>query len=65
MKNKKKMKKFRVLVREVHVQWVEIESTSEEEAKDRVQQGEGEIVEGSLEYSHTLDSDTWTVEEIE
>ena len=42
---------------------VEIEAGSEEEAIKLVSKGEGVFLDNSLEYSHTLDPDTWTVEE--
>lgn len=62
---KKKMKKFTVQVREVHIQPYEIEAKDEQEAIAIVQAGGGEIIEGGFEYSHTLDSGDWTVEEVE
>jgi hypothetical protein len=58
------MKKFRVLVREVHIQPTIIEADSKEEALKKVFDGEGELDTQGFEYSHTLDTDTWTVEEI-
>ena len=62
---KKKMKMFEVKVREVHVQPYSIEAKTKEEAIAIVQAGGGEIIEGGFEYSHTLDSENWTVEEVE
>lgn len=47
------MKKFRVLVREVHVSTMEVEAETREEAIANVQEGEGEEI--SLEYGHTPD----------
>lgn len=38
-----------------------VEATSAEEAKQMVSKGEGEEI--NLEYSHTLDSNNWKVEE--
>ena len=57
------MPEYRVKVREVHVQDVIVTADSPEEATAKVQEGEGLYVDNSLEYSHTLDPDTWTVEE--
>ena len=59
----KKMKRFRVMVREVHVQGVLVDAESEEDAKIKVAEGEGDYEDNSLEFSHSCDSDTWTVEE--
>lgn len=56
-------KKFIVFVREVYVQQVLVEAESENEAIKKVRFGEGDHLDNSLEYSHTLDSDTWTAEE--
>lgn len=53
-------KKFTVLVREVHVSHREVEADSEAEALEKVAGGEGD--ETFLEYSHTLDTNTWQVE---
>ena len=57
------MKKYIVGMREIHIQNVEIEAESPEEAIERVADGEGDFVDNSLEYSHTLNTDTWTVKE--
>lgn len=57
------MKKYIVNIREVHLQPIEIEAESPEEAIRLVQDGDGEGDYTNGEYSHTLDSDTWTVEE--
>lgn len=61
-KNKKEQggimpKVFIVVKREIWIQGVriEVESGSEQEAKQKVADGQGEIVEGFFEYSHTLD----------
>jgi len=53
--------KFTVLVREVHVSHREVTASSKEEALRMVKDGDGD--ETYLEYSHTLDTDTWQVEE--
>lgn len=60
----KKIKKFQVMMREVHIQPYEVEARDEAEAIAIVNAGGGEIIEGGLEYSHTLDVHTWTVEKI-
>lgn len=53
------MKKYCVYIREVHVSHRFVEANSPEEAKDLA----GDEACSYLEYSHTLDKDTWTVEE--
>lgn len=55
------MPKYHIGVREVHIAIMEINADSKEEAIISIQEGNGEEV--SLEYSHTLDSNLWTVEE--
>lgn len=57
-------KTFIVNVREVHVQMVQIEADSAEEASNKVEGGEGVYPDDKLEYSHTLDKSTWTVDEV-
>ena len=57
------MTKFIVYMIEVHVQDVLIEADSKEDAIKKVQKGEGDYA--FFEYSHTLEPDTWTVEEDE
>lgn len=56
------MTKFRVIVREVHVQGYFVEAITPEIAKEVVRAGGGELIEAHFEYSHTLDPDVWTVE---
>ena len=53
---------FIVSVREVHVQGYKVIADDEESAKDIVRLGGGDLLEERFEYSHTLDSETWTVE---
>jgi hypothetical protein len=55
--------KFRVCVREVHIQGYVVEAASPDEAIGKVADGEGEMDEGHFEYSHTLDTDYWTAYE--
>ena len=55
-------KTYIVGVREVHVSSMKITAESKEQAIDLIKEGDGEEV--NLEYSHTLDSDLFTVEEV-
>lgn len=55
-----KLKKHRVLVREVHVRTVEILAEDQEDAINLVAHGEGDSV--AFEYGHTLERGTWTIE---
>lgn len=57
--------KFRVNVREVHIQGYAVEAENKAEAKRIVEEGGGALDEGFFEYSHTLDSDLWTVDKLE
>lgn len=59
------MKTYIVLRRECWVSGVEIEAANEEEALLLVAVGEGTERDDLLEYSHTMDVDSWTVEEKE
>lgn len=59
------MPTFIVQVREVHIQMKRITATSPDEACKRVHDGQGEDIDNSLEYSHTLSPETWTVDMIE
>jgi hypothetical protein len=58
------MPKFTVCVREVWIQMVAVEAPDEANAKERVADGQGTYLgaPGGLEYSHTLDRETWTVD---
>jgi len=56
------MPKFNVYVREVHVQKFEVEAESAGEAVAKISEGDGDIVDNALEYSHCLDKNTWEVE---
>lgn len=49
--------------REVWVQMVEVDATSKEEALRLVENGGGLMLDDTLEYSHDLSTDLWTVEE--
>ncbi len=54
-------KKFVVTIREVYIQPYKVKAKNEDEAIDIVRNGGGELWEDMFEYSHTLDSDSWTV----
>jgi hypothetical protein len=63
------MYKYRIGMREVHVNWIGVESETElsdEEAKDFAEKSlySGEFDDDLFEYSHTLKKDTWTVEKV-
>ena len=62
-KPKTRYKLYLVGVREVHVQQQRIKARTGAEAIKLVAAGRGTIVDGEMEYSHTSDTDTWTVEE--
>lgn len=52
--------KFYIGIREVHVSTVVVEAESKEQAIIKAK--EGNCHEVMCEYSHTLDSNTWSVE---
>ena len=58
--------KYLINVREVHTQMVQIEAESKEEAIQLVKEGSMKAIylDGTLEFSHTLGTDTWTIEEV-
>ena len=56
-------KAFIVGVREVHVQPYRVLAETPEEAVRLVAGGDGDILDADFEYSHSLDTDTWTVKE--
>lgn len=58
------MKKFIVDVREIHIASVQVEAKDEADAKTKAHQQLIDGEEWPIEYSHTLDDDTWMVEEI-
>jgi len=57
------MTKYNVGVREVFVSTREVWASSEEEAISFVRDGASEEI--MCEYSHTLDTDFWTIEKVE
>ena len=54
------MPEYTVVVQEVHIQRVKITADSPDDARMKVQKGEGEE-QGESEYSYTIDSDDWAV----
>lgn len=52
--------KYRIQVREVWIQGIEVEASNLQEAIEKIKDGDGDIDENDFEYSHTLDPDTWT-----
>ena len=56
------MPKYYVLVQEVHDSYREVEADSPKEAIAKVAEAVEDFEEGRLEFSHTLDTDTWTTE---
>lgn len=57
------MPKYIVTKREVWTQGVAVDAGSQEEAIQRVNTNAGVLIEELFEYSHTLESSTWTAEE--
>jgi hypothetical protein len=57
------VKRYVVTRREVWAQGVQIEAEDKEDAIRRVAEGEGDDIESLFEYSHTLDRDTWDIED--
>jgi len=58
------MPEYIVAMREVHIQPVRVTAESPEEAIAITADGGGDFIEGGFEFSHTLDRDLWTVEEV-
>ena len=59
------MPKYHVNVPEVHYQTVEVDASSPEEAVELVKDGDGEYLDDTLTYSHTLEDCTWQVLDVE
>jgi hypothetical protein len=59
------LRRYIVTVREVHTQMVQVDAVDPDDAKAVVRSGGGEYLDNTLEYSHTLDCDTWTVEQVD
>jgi len=56
------MKKYSVCKREVWTQIVEVDAASEDEALRAVRNGHGNDVDDTLEYSHDMSTEFWTVD---
>jgi hypothetical protein len=56
------MSKFIVGIREVHVRMVEVEAESRDEAIDLADNTQEDDI--HLEYSHCMNKDSWSVEEV-
>lgn len=56
-------KKFAVSVKEVWVQVYEVDANTPEEAIQKTVSGEAKVSDGRIEYSHQLDTSTWSAEE--
>lgn len=59
------MSKYIVVKREVWTQMVEVEAESDLEAIQEVSNGKGTEIDDTLEYSHTMPVDSWTVDKKE
>jgi hypothetical protein len=58
-----KDKTFNVVIMEVHASTRAVQAATAEEALAKIVNGVEDGDELACEYSHTLDADTWTVEE--
>jgi hypothetical protein len=58
------MPRYLVTIREVHTQMVEVDAADADAAKEAVRDGGGTYLDNTLEYSHTLDPETWTAEHV-
>ncbi len=56
------MTTYLIGVREVHVSTMKVEAETEDDAIEMIRDAAGEEV--MCEYSHTLDSSTWSVEKV-
>ena len=54
--------KYTVCKREVWTQLVEVEAESEQAALEAVSKGRGEEIDNTLEYSHDMSIEYWTVD---
>ncbi len=59
------LRRYIVTVGEVHTQMIQVDAVDPDAAKAVVDSGGGEHLDNTLEYSHTLPSATWTVEEVD
>lgn len=58
------MSKYKVEVKEVHIQTYEVTANSPEEAKEKVYENEEYLNDGEFVYSHTLEPETWYVTKV-
>lgn len=56
------MADYLVKTKEVHSQLIRINAKSKKDAIAKVKNGEGQMLENSLDYLYTLDTDEWEVE---
>jgi hypothetical protein len=56
--------RYIVTIREVHTQMVQVDAADADAAKATVRDGGGTHLDNTLEYSHTLDPETWTAEQV-
>lgn len=54
--------KYTICKREVWTQLVEVEAESEQDALIAVSRGQGQDIDNTLEYSHDMSIEYWTVE---
>jgi hypothetical protein len=57
-------KKYIVSVKEVFEQDYIVEAENVEEALDKVEDGDGELLEDTFEYDKTLEKEHWKIEEV-
>jgi hypothetical protein len=58
----KTLPKFRIIVHEDHASTYEVEADTKDEAIQMINDCEVEAID--IEYSHTLDEDTWEISQI-
>jgi len=58
------MKEYIVGVAEVHTAYVQVEALDEKDALEKAKEAIAEGQEFDVDYSHTLEPDTWTVTEV-
>ena len=57
-----KMPKYKVGIKEIHINCIEVEADSKADAKVSVRSGEGESV--GIKFLENMPIDKWTVEEL-
>lgn len=53
-----------VSVKEVYIESLKVKASSKKEAIKKIENGEGEFINDSLQFSHTLSPRNWTVQQI-